>query len=127
LRTEKRKLGDLGENASCMFLVKHGYEILERNYLKPWGEIDIIAKKGNILHFIEVKSVNSGFEESSAGYRPEENVHEAKRRRISRTLQTYLIEKHTYLQPDWQFDVILVYISFGARKVKVKMLPNIVL
>lgn len=58
--TEKRKTGDLGENIVGMFLVKQGFKIAERNYLRKWGEIDIIAKKGDTLYFVEVKTVSCG-------------------------------------------------------------------
>ena len=54
--TEKRRLGDLGENIACSFLEKRGFEIIERNYLRKWGEIDIVTKKGGVVRFIEVKS-----------------------------------------------------------------------
>ena len=42
--TEKRKTGNLGEDLACRFLMKHGFNIIERNYLKKCGEIDIIAQ-----------------------------------------------------------------------------------
>lgn len=57
--SEKQKIGKLGEDLANMFLVKHGYVILEENYTKKYGEIDLIAKKDGIIHFIEVKSVVS--------------------------------------------------------------------
>lgn len=56
--TEKQKIGQIGEDCACKYLEKCGFKILERNYLKKWGEIDIVAKKGNKLHFVEVKSVS---------------------------------------------------------------------
>jgi Holliday junction resolvase-like predicted endonuclease len=58
--TEKRKTGDLGEDIAAMFLVKQGFRITERNYLRKWGEIDIIAKKEGKLYFVEVKTVSCG-------------------------------------------------------------------
>lgn len=47
--------GILGEDKACKFLKKQGFEILKRNFHSKFGEIDIIAKKDEILHFIEVK------------------------------------------------------------------------
>ena len=55
LKTAKRRLGDIGENLACVFLEKRGFEILERNYLRKWGEIDIVTKKDGVIRFIEVK------------------------------------------------------------------------
>jgi len=56
--SKSRKTGDLGESIACRFLINKGFSIVERNYLKKWGEIDIIAKKDGKAHFIEVKSVS---------------------------------------------------------------------
>jgi Holliday junction resolvase-like predicted endonuclease len=68
--TEKRKTGNLGEDIAAMFLMKHGFGIIERNYLRKWGEIDIVAKKGGVLHFVEVKTVSCG----TRGTVPHENL-----------------------------------------------------
>ena len=56
-KTEKRRKGDLGESIAVKFLEGKGYKVLARNYLKPWGEIDIIVEKERVLHFVEVKTV----------------------------------------------------------------------
>jgi len=45
--SNSQRIGELGEGVACEFLVRHGYSILERNYTKKWGEIDIIAQKGD--------------------------------------------------------------------------------
>ncbi|MES2202959.1 MAG: YraN family protein [Patescibacteria group bacterium] len=58
MKTAKRQLGDQGEEVACKYLAGKGYTVLERNYLKPWGEIDILAEKAKRLYFIEVKSVS---------------------------------------------------------------------
>ena len=51
-----REIGDIGEEFTVQFLIKRGCEILERNFTVRGGEIDIIAKKGKLIHFVEVKS-----------------------------------------------------------------------
>lgn len=54
---EKKKFGDLGEDSASRYLIENGYEIIERNYrFKKTGEIDIIARKNNLVVFVEVKS-----------------------------------------------------------------------
>lgn len=126
-RTEKRKLGDIGENIACDFLKKRGLEIVERNYLRKWGEIDIVAKKSDILHFVEVKSVTGKVtpETSNDNYRPEDNMHPWKLKRLSRIMQTYLLDKK--LDCDWQLDLITVKMDQETRKARVEIIENIVI
>jgi len=118
-RTEKRKLGDIGENIACEFLVKRGFKIIDRNYLRKWGEIDIVAQKEGILRFIEVKSV------SADTYRPEENMHPGKLKRLSRVIQTYLLSKK--IDKDWQLDLITVRLEMKTRLAKVEIIENIII
>ena len=57
-RTGKQKTGATGESIAEEFLQRKGYKIIEKNYRRKWGEIDIIAEKGNEVRFIEVKAVS---------------------------------------------------------------------
>lgn len=139
LRTERRKLGDLGENVACSFLRNNNFEILDRNYLKKWGEIDIVAKKKGILRFIEVKTIritsNSDVSRGTPvvkpsslrgeAFRPEENVHPQKLKRLYRAIQTYLMEKN--LDFDWQIDVVTVRLDMENRLARVEIIENIIL
>ncbi len=129
MQTEKQEIGELGENIACKFLMKHGYKILDRNYRKKWGEIDIIAQKNNILHFIEVKTVSRETE-----HMPEENVHPWKRKRLARAIQTYLLEKNTSGLPaneegetEWQVDILAVFLDFNSKKAKIRITKNVIL
>ncbi len=56
VKTEKRKIGDLGEKLGAKLLKKEGYKILERNYVAEGCEIDIIAKREDTVVFVEVKT-----------------------------------------------------------------------
>lgn len=58
--TQRRKAGNIGEDAVCGFLVRHGYEIIKRNFTVRGGEIDIIAEKADIIAFVEVKTREHG-------------------------------------------------------------------
>ncbi len=130
-RTEKRKLGDIGENIACDYLIRHGFEVIERNYLRKWGELDIIAKKKGTIRFVEVKSVScatlpNNVTHVTDNYRPEENVHPQKLKRLSRAIQTYILEKRLD-NVDWQLDIITVKIDQTNRKARVEMLENIII
>lgn len=109
--------------------MKRGFEIVERNYLRKWGEIDIIAQKGHKLHFIEVKTVSHPHVPHETGdldqYRPEDNIHPWKLRRLSRVIQTYLLG--VSCETDWQFDVITVYLNHRTRLARVEYLEDIIL
>jgi Holliday junction resolvase-like predicted endonuclease len=56
--TEKQKIGQIGEDFACEYLKREGYRIIDRNYLKKWGEIDIVLEKNKKIHFVEVKTVS---------------------------------------------------------------------
>lgn len=51
-----RAKGNIAEEKACSFLYDNGFSIIEQNFYSRFGEIDIIATKNNVLHFVEVKS-----------------------------------------------------------------------
>lgn len=126
-QTEKQKIGAIGEDIASMFLVKHGFLVIQRNYRKKYGEIDIICEKDGILHFIEVKTVSreNVSREMSDSYRAEENIHEAKLKRLGRTVEAYLLEYNK--DKDWMFHAIIVLLDTKAKIAKVKFLKDLVL
>ena len=134
--TEKQKIGRIGEDCACEYLRKNGYKILDRNYLKKWGEIDIVAKMGKKIHFVEVKSVSREIfplgeknvtHETSDGYRAEDNMHPWKLQRLGRVVQSYLLDKDVPDDVDWQFDLATVYVDSYKGQHVIKMLEDIVL
>ncbi len=130
-------IGVKGEDIACKYLEKKGYRIVCRNYLKKWGEIDIVAQKDKKLYFVEVKTVSREINLSYPNnvprvtkdeYRPEENVHEGKLRRLGRVIQSYLLETYQEEEePDWQFDVAVVLLDMKKKMADVKLLEDIVL
>ena len=132
--THKQRIGGLGEDIACRFLVERGYVIKDRNYRKKYGEIDIIAKKSKKLHFVEVKSVSRckrDVQNSRSEYAPEENVHSWKLKRLARTIESYLFSKQKGvkggLDSDWQFDVVVVFLYEDEKNAEVKFLQDIML
>ena len=130
--SETQKIGEIGEQIATKFLVKHNFSILDRNYTKKWGEIDIIAEKQNKLYFIEVKSVahetlESVTRETLDQYRPEDNMHPWKLKRLSRTIQTYLLSKKISEESDWQVDLLVIFLDIKNKKAKIKVVSDIIL
>lgn len=92
--------GIVGEDEACAYLKNQGFEIIERNFHSKFGEIDIVAKRGEILHFIEVKSTSGDYE---ASYRLSPQKYE----KILKTLNFYLLKKG--LNNDFQVDLLCIY------------------
>lgn len=84
----KRKTGQEQEVKAACFLKTQGYQILERNYRCKKGEIDLIAREGQYLVFVEVK-----YRSTNESGLPEEAVDLRKQRQISRVAAWYLTEK----------------------------------
>ena len=121
------KIGSLGEDLACRFLMKHAFSIIDRNYRKSYGEIDIIAKKAGNIHFIEVKSVSreniDSISHETDSYNPEENIHPMKLKRLLKTAQIYLLEKD--IQSEWQMDALAVFIDSAKQKAYFRYTENI--
>jgi putative endonuclease len=94
-------LGDRGENVAAKHLRTLGYRILIRNYECKFGEVDIIARDGKMLVFVEVKTRKDSDPE------PEEQVNEHKQRQVSKCAEFYL-QRYSNIQPSVRFDVISV-------------------
>ena len=128
-KTDKQSVGKSGENEAVAWLKDHSYRIIERNYWKKWGEIDIVADKDGVIHFIEVKTVSRENipEEGSDTYSPEDNIHPWKRKRLARTVETYLLERRIGEDRDWQVDALAIYMNQAGEVLKVDQLEDIIL
>lgn len=126
--SEKRKLGNIGENVAVNKLLSEGFLILDRNYLKKWGEIDIVARgTDGLIHFVEVKSVSRSTASITGRrkvphetFRPEENVTRQKIIKLERVIQSWLSE-HKYAG-EWQIDVAAVTLDMKRRVGRVEMI-----
>jgi Holliday junction resolvase-like predicted endonuclease len=101
-------------------------KLLKEITLRIWGEIDIVASKNGVIHFIEVKSVMRKRSETR-DYYPEENVHVLKQRRLRRVIQTYLLEKRIGLGAEFLFHVVVVYMDMKTRRASVSFIENVIL
>ena len=131
------EIGRIGEDIATQWLKKSGFSIVDRNYNRKWGEIDIVARlpaqsggTNGEIHFVEVKSVSYetrmelNLAVSRGTWRPEENVHKNKQDRLKRAIQTWLLEAH--YAGKWQIDVVTIRMVPREKHAKVKMLENVV-
>lgn len=113
------ELGKLGEDISCKYLEKEGFEVLGRNINYKVSEIDIIAIKDKTMHFIEVKAGQKG------SFYTRENMTRWKQHKLRRAIEVHLL-KHKYIK-EWQIDIAFVHIDFQKRVGRVEMLWNQIL
>lgn len=106
------RTGKQGEEIAVLHLRKLGYRILERNYRCPLGEIDIVAKDGKAIVFVEVKSRKT--EEFGE---PEQAVGKAKQRKMS-LLSLYYLAQNRRSPKDARFDVVAVKMLPSGTEVK---------
>lgn len=134
--TEKQVVGRIGEDCVCKYLQKNGYKVVDRNYLKKWGEIDIVVVKAKKIHFVEVKSVScvtlpikgkNVAHETRDGYRAEDNMHPWKLQRLGRVIQSYLLDKDISDDIEWQFDLATVLVDTNKRISRVTLIEDLVL
>lgn len=107
--TQKSEIGKRGEDLACEYLVNKGYKIVERNFRRPWGEIDIIAVSADkTLVFVEVKTMRENL-----NLRPEDNLSRAKFEKVQRTSAMYVgsYPEKVKNKKGWRID--LVAISIG--------------
>lgn len=130
-KSQNKQIGAWGEQITAKHYQNAGFKIHEMNYLKSWGEIDVIAQKAQKIHFIEVKTVSyetkTDLAQSVAHgtWRPEENVTEFKIKKLSRAIESWLQERRW--SGDWQIDVAAVRIVPRETYATINILDNIVL
>ena len=122
---------------AARFLKERGFRVIETNYWQKWGEIDIVAEKDHILHFVEVKATatvsphfakaSRGKQETNDDYRPEENIRLWKKQRMARAIKTYLMDKNVSDETEFLIDVVALNLDFFSKKAKVRWVKNILL
>jgi putative endonuclease len=107
---ERKEIGDYGEKVAAAWLRSRGAKVLYRNFRAPHGgEVDIVARKGDLLMFVEVKTRREGTK-----YRGLDAVNASKQALIERGANEWLRLLGTREIP-WRFDVIEVYVEKGKR------------
>lgn len=124
---EHNEIGKIGEILAKTFLMKQGFYVVETNYRTRYGEIDIIAQKGPVLHFVEVKTVKvkNLYDTESLWIQPEDNFTAAKSKKVFISAELYLRHKNISSAVKWQVDLLCVYVQMEKREGRVKLLENI--
>lgn len=102
-KINKRADGDAGEELAAKLLTLNGYTVIERNFRTRTGEIDIVAKEGGYLCFIEVKKRS----DTTSGY-PEEAITKYKINQIKKTALFYISKNRISPDTPVRFDVVLL-------------------
>lgn len=132
---DRNKTGAYGEQIAVTHLQNKGFSVLDTNYLKKWGEIDIVARetsdKKALVHFIEVKTVS--YETKAAlnrsvshgTWRPEEQVTRHKLHKLHKAIESWLLENN--YSGDWQIDIMAIRIVPRETFATVTYMPNIII
>ena len=120
-----KEVGKRGEDAVALYLSRKGFSLVARNVLRKTGELDVVVKKGNTLHAVEVKTMlcKEFPEEGHGGFDPSFNLHQGKTQKVARTLEWYVAEKHW--KGEWQVDGAVVWLRARDGLLRVIYLPQI--
>ena len=116
----RRPIGINGEEEAARFLARSGYAILDRNVRTRAGEIDLVAKEGKTLVFVEVKTRRDLAE---AGDPPQAGVHTRKQNRLAKLAHGYLKLKRIRQTP-CRFDVVAVILNDEGGVKAIRHIPN---
>ncbi|MBI1919332.1 YraN family protein [Candidatus Microgenomates bacterium] len=114
-----KETGKKGEDLAVDYLRRHGYKIIERNFQKGYGEIDIVAQEGDTLVFVEVKT-----RKSSRFGSPLEAITPWKIKALIRSCQFYK-SLHAELPESLRLDVVSVLIFPGGGVERIELVKNI--
>lgn len=152
-KPEHLKIGKIGEDIAYKYLKDKGYTVIERNFRRKWGEIDLVCSKNkkecsmwntglsiitNVLRgtFVKEQNVLRGTNnkkivfievktlKSGSELNPEDNLTHIKQKKLLRTCELYLVEKRVDLDIEWQIDAILVKLDIINKKANIKHLKN---
>jgi len=115
MNTYKKTFGAAGEDLTAQYLQKNGYSIVARNYTKKYGEIDLIAQKGEVLAFIEVKTRAREYENITG------IITISKQKKMIKVAKAYM-GQHNVIDKVCRFDVAFIQTVNGVQKIS--YIPN---
>ncbi|MDB5237611.1 MAG: hypothetical protein JWL88_713 [Parcubacteria group bacterium] len=125
--SSRKDIGNWGESAVAEYLRRLGFRILGRNIAFKTGELDIVARKGSVLHIIEVKTLKCDEFPDAARiedrYDPADNLSFYKLQKVRRTAEWYMAQKGW--EGEWQIDGALVWLRAHDGVVRIRYLPQV--
>lgn len=119
--SKTQKIGEFGEIIVVDYLRSKGFSIVERNYTKKVGEIDIVARRGSVIHFIEVKTLIK----YGSHYNPFENITSYKIAKLKRVVLWYLAERRVSCETRYVIDAIAVQVNRETKTARLSTIWNI--
>lgn len=117
---KRREVGILGEKIAQSFLEQNGYNIVETNYRCSEGEIDVIARREDLLVFVEVRTRRSNNFGS-----PEESITAIKKKRLAAVAEHYGQHREG-LPSSWRIDVLAIQMEHNGRVSRIELIENAV-
>ena len=114
----RQQIGEWGEKLAEEYLISKGYQLLDRNYRTPYGEIDIIACMVGVVIFVEVKTRSTttfGLPEGGVTLKKQAHLVDSAR---------YYIQEHPELINSWRVDVIAIQGKLGGKSIKITHFEN---
>lgn len=117
----RQRLGSWGESVAATYLEAQGYQIISRNWRCACGEVDLVAKAGELFVFVEVKT-----RRGRAAGAPEEGLTPAKGRKLFQVAENYLW-RHDLDDAEWRVDLVAVELDGSGKLLRCEHIPNAVL
>ncbi len=122
----RKATGSLGEKIAAQFLERKGFKVIECNFRKPWGEIDIIAVKDDVVRFVEVKTLSRVTGKALSremSHQPEDLVDVRKLTKVARTAALYMDSNGD--GREYQLDVVGVILDHKSRTARCRLLEQV--
>jgi putative endonuclease len=119
MKNSRQVIGKWGENVASEYLSNRGWTMIARNLRTPYGELDLIARKGDVLVFFEVKTRTN-----QAYGLPEQAVTRAKAVHLLESSQFFL-QQHPEMEGDWRVDVIAIQGKPDAPGTRIVWFENV--
>lgn len=118
--SQTRKIGDIAENAVVKYCKQKRWKVVGRNFAKKWGEIDIVARDGDIIVFIEVKAATTPVPQE---FKPEFHFDAKKVRNLTKAAHSYLAAKG-YEDADYRIDLAAVELNEKTKNAHIRYYKN---